>query len=474
MILVVELGGSSIADPERLSRASRIILDRVASRDRIVVVVSALPGVTDRLLEAAEHACTGDQNHIRETVEYIRGLHLGMADSCIGGDFRDDSIRGLKALCEDLNRILIGISYLRELTPRSRDYVLSFGERLSTTIVYYLLRSKGLEAEYFLGGECGIVTDTNYGDASPLYNVSRVEIKRILGPLLDAGIIPVVTGFLGKTQEGVITTLGRGGSDYTATLIGAALKADEVWILGEVEGLMTADPRIEPNARVIRRLSYDEAMEMAHFRAKSIHPRALEPAALTGIPVKIRSILNWDDPGTVISREGGSPMVKAVTMIDDAAMITVSGGGMMGAPGTAAKIFRILGEHGINILMISQSSSEVNISMVVPEEDLDKAVSTLEMAVLGRDNIREIRPEPSVSVISVIGGGMRGTVGIAAKVFGAVADEDVNVKMIAQGSSETNISFVVDRSQGVKAVRALHSKFRLGEAADSAVGPLGG
>jgi aspartate kinase len=155
LILVVELGGSSIADPERLSRASRIILDRVASRDRIVVVVSALPGVTDRLLEAAEHACTGDQNHIRETVEYIRGLHLGMADSCIGGDFREDSIRGLKALCEDLNRILIGISYLRELTPRSRDYVLSFGERLSTSIVYYLLRSEGLEAEYFLGGNAG-------------------------------------------------------------------------------------------------------------------------------------------------------------------------------------------------------------------------------------------------------------------------------------------------------------------------------
>ncbi|MGC8849553.1 MAG: aspartate kinase, partial [Candidatus Bathyarchaeia archaeon] len=339
MILVIELGGSSIADPERLSNVSRIIMDRVASKDRIVVVVSALPGVTDKLLEVAEHACTGDQSRVRSVVEDVKSLHLGIAATCIGEDFREDSIHSLSSLCEDLNRILIGISYLRELTARSRDYVLSFGERLSTTIIYYLLKSKGLEAEYFLGGDCGIITDGNYGDASPLYNVSRVEIRRILGPLLDAGIIPVITGFIGKTQEGVITTLGRGGSDYTATLIGAALKADEVWILGEVGGLMTADPRIEPNARIIRRLSYEEAMEMAHFRAKSIHPRALEPAALTGIPVKIRSVYEWDDPGTLISRNGGSPMVKAVTMIDDVAMITVSGGGMTGAPGTAAKIF---------------------------------------------------------------------------------------------------------------------------------------
>lgn len=461
MILVVELGGSSIADPGRLSNASRIITDRVASGDRIAVVVSALPGVTDKLLEAAEHACTGDQNHVKDLVEDVKSLHLGIAAACVEGGFGEDSIRSLRSLCEDLNRILIGISYLRELTARSRDYVLSFGERLSTTIVYYLLRSKGLEAEYFLGGDCGVITDGNYGDASPLYNVSKVEIRRILGPLLDAGIVPVVTGFVGKTQEGVVTTLGRGGSDYTATLIGAALKADEVWILGEVGGLMTADPRIEPNARIIRRLSYEEAMEMAHFRAKSIHPRALEPAALTGIPVRIRSIYEWDDPGTVISREGGSPMVKAVTMIDNASMITVSGGGMMGAPGTAAKIFRVLGDQGINILMISQSSSEVNISMVVPEEDLDRAVSILEMAMLGKENVREIKPEPSISVISVIGEGMKGTVGIAAKVFGAVAENNINVKMIAQGSSETNISFVVDRSLGAKAVRALHSRFNL-------------
>lgn len=461
MILVIELGGSSIADPERMSLASQIITERASSEDRLAVVVSALPGVTDRLLEVAERASTGDQNHVKEAVEELKSLHINIADACIGERFRKDSIRSLRSLCEDLSRILIGISYLRELTARSRDYVLSFGERLSTTIIYYLLKSKGLEVEYFLGGDCGVITDDNYGDASPLYNVCRVEIKRILGPLMDVGIIPVVTGFIGKTQDGVTTTLGRGGSDYTATLIGAALKADEVWILGEVEGLMTADPRIEPKAQLIPKLSYDEAMEMVHFRAKSIHPRALEPAALTGMPVRIRSIFAGDALGTVISKEGGSPMVKAVTMIDDVAMLTVSGGGMVGAPGTAAKIFKILGDRRVNILMISQSSSEVNISMVISEEDLDRAISALEMTMLGKENIREIKPEPNISVISIIGGGMKGTVGIAARVFGAVAENNINVKMIAQGSSETNISFVVDRSQGVKAVRALHSKFNL-------------
>ncbi len=458
---VIELGGSAISDRERVATSLEILRDCAALGDKVVVVVSALPGVTDELIGMAERAGTGDLSHIEQSIERIKNVHVRIVE-----DYEDipkrDSTRGVELLCEDLNKILVGIAYLRELTARSRDYVLSFGERLSTTVIYHFIKLQGLEAKYLLGGDCGVITDDKFGDARPLYNVSKVEIGRTLKPLLDEGIIPVITGFTGKTQDGFVTTLGRGGSDYTTTLIGAALRADEVWILGEVEGLMTADPNIVSNAKVIPTLSYLEAMEMAHFRAKAIHPRALEPVAEAGIPVRIMSIFKPRGPGTLISREvrGGS-LAKAVTVIDDAAMITLSGGGMMGAPGTAAKIFKVLGDRAINILMISQSSSEVNISLVVPEESLDRAIATLEMTILGKDNVREVDPDPNISVISLVGAGMRGTPGIAAKVFDSVAEQGINVRMIAQGSSEANISFAVDRVDGVKAVKVLHSKFNL-------------
>jgi len=364
----------------------------------------------------------------------------------------------------ELEKVLVGITYLGELTLRSRDYVLSFGEKLSAIVMSGALKDLGLRVEYFTGGECGIVTDDCFGEAKPLMNITRQQVKEKLGPTIEAEAVAVVTGFIGTTQDGLTTTLGRGGSDYTATILGAALQVDEVWVWTDVDGLMTADPKVEPSAKTIPVISFSEAMEMAYFGAKAMHPRALEPASERGIPIRVKNTFNPDSPGTLIVQERQvkpESVVKAVAMIRNVALITVSGAGMVGAPGIAAKVFSVLGENDINVPMISQSSSEANISFVIPRASLEKAVNTLELSLLGSGFVKEVTAETDICIVAVVGAGMKGTPGVAARVFSAVADQGVNVRMIAQGSSELNISFVVEDSSGVKALRALHREFKL-------------
>jgi aspartate kinase len=287
-----------------------------------------------------------------------------------------------------------------------------------------------------------------------------------MDPLLKMGKLPIVAGYGACSPHGITTTLGRGGSDYTATLIGASLDADEIVIWKEVEGLMTADPKIEPDARVIQRISYAEASEMAYFGAKAIHPRALEPAAAKQIPVRIRSPLYSSD-GTLIASDRpvkSEGIVKAVTLVNDVALISITGAGMAGLPGVAARVFKILGDAGINILMISQSSSEAGISFVTPAAKLEVAANALELGLLGTELVENISKEDEVCIVAAVGAGMKGTLGVAAKVFKAVSEKGINVRMIAQGSSELNISFVVAENDGQKAVQALHQEFELAKA----------
>jgi len=274
----------------------------------------------------------------------------------------------------------------------------------------------------------------------------------------------VVTGYIAATQDGEITTLGRGGSDYTATIIAAALEADEVWVWTDVDGLMTSDPKIVPSTKVIPELSFQEAIELAIFGAKAMHPRALEPAMEKEIPVRIRNTFNPQNLGTLIVKDQkikAKDVVKGTTLIKNLALINVSGAGMVGTPGTAAKVFDMLGKNNINVLMISQSASEANISFILHRDGLERAVSTLEIALLGSGLIREVTAEDDVCVVAVVGAGMKGTPGVAARLFGAVARRGVNMRMIAQGSSELNISFVVKETDGEKAVRAIHEEFKL-------------
>ncbi|MEM2926311.1 MAG: aspartate kinase [Candidatus Bathyarchaeia archaeon] len=467
MRVVMKFGGTSLADGKAAKKALEIIHEYLQKGWSLVVVVSALSQVTDRLIEASEAALRRDLATVRAICQELKRRHEKFLEDIIEDPNRKVEIsRFVQERMEELEKVLVGIGYLGELTPRSRDYVLSFGERLVAPIIAAALCNLGFRAKAFTGGEAGIITDSNFGEARPLMEMTKLHVRQRLEPELEAGIVPVVTGFIATDQNGYITTLGRGGSDYTATILGVSLKADEVWLWTDVDGLMTTDPKVEPLARTIPQLSFQEAVEMAALGAKRMHPRALEPTSEAGIPVRIKNTFRRDFEGTLITGEArvrpGS-IVKALTLIKDVAMITVSGSGMVGTPGTAARIFDALGRNGINILMISQSSSEANISFVIPRSLLGKAVTALETSLLGGGLIKDVEAEADVCIIAAVGAGMKGTPGVAARIFKAVGDEGINVRMIAQGSSELNISFVVKESEGERAIRALHKEFRLHE-----------
>jgi len=463
----MKFGGTSIANGKKIRHVAKLIADNRNDDCAVVAVVSALEGITNQLIQAAEEAKKGNREYILSFKQEILERHLTTAKEAIkNSQIEEETEQTLKERIDELEQVLTGIVYVGELTPKSRDTVIAFGERLSAPIVCGALKDLGLESEHLTGGEAGIVTDSNFGEAGLLMNFTKFQVKKNLEPLLKNGTVPVLTGFIAATQDGETTTLGRGGSDYTATIVGAALDVDEVWIWTDVDGLMTADPKIVPEAKTIHEMSFQEATELTIFGAKAMHPRALEPARKEGIPVRIRNVFSPDSQGTLIVQDGkikAKDGVKAVTIVKNVAVITVSGAGMVGAPGTAAKVFEVLGKESINILMISQSVSEANISLVIQRNLLERAVNTLEIALLGRDSIREVTSEDDVCVVAVLGAGMKGMPGVASRIFSAVGREGINVRMIAQGSSELNVSFVVKEINGEETVRAIHKEFKLSE-----------
>ncbi len=466
--IVMKFGGTSVATGENIRHVANIVADSVKQGYRVVVVVSALAGITNQLIEEAEQAKKGNEKQIQEFKKKLVEKHLATVTKAIENKRIQKEIEQIiKTTVDELEKVLTGICYVGELTSKSKDYVLSFGERLSAPIVWGALRDLKLETQYFTGKEAGIVTDSNFGEANPLMNVTTHQLKEKIEPLLERSIIPVVAGYIAATQDGVITTLGRGGSDYTATLIGVALAADEVWIWTNVDGIMTADPKIVLSAKMLPELSYGEAAEMAIFGAKTMHPSALEPVIKEHIPVRIRNVFNPENPGTLIAdgqEAKSTDVVKAVALIKDVAMVNVSGAGMVGAPGSYAKIFDVLGKNNINIMMISTAVSEANISLIIRRSLVGRALSTLEIALLGRGLISEVTAEDDVCVIAVMGANMKGTLGVASRIFTAVARKGINIRMIAQGSSELNVSFVVKEKDGEAAVQAIHEEFKLDKA----------
>jgi len=455
----MKFGGSLLASKGGISRAARIIASR-AKDDQVVAVVSALGDVTDHLLAAAHDSKRWKEDRIKHFVHGLRDVHSrALREAGIHRTAKDSA--KAEALFEELGATLLGVSILGELTRRSIDLILSFGERLSAPIVADALRADGLDAKALTGGEAGIITDDSYGEALPIEKSARRAVKRRLDRLASEGVVPVVTGFVAEAQNGDLTTLGRGGSDFTATLLGTYWGADEVWIWTDVDGIMTADPRVVPGAGVVRELSYAEAEEMAVFGAKNMHPLALGPVRLSKVPVRIKNGFNPDSPGTLIwsGQKKSSEVVKSIALVRDVGMLTVSGETLAGRPGTAANIFRSLADSGVNVLMISQSVSESNISIVLRKGMFEKAERALQkgLAQLGGGRSAKVDLEPDVAVVAAVGAGMKGTPGVAARIFSAVSKAGVNVRMIAQGSSELNISFVVGSEDGVKAVRALHT-----------------
>ncbi|MCZ6683004.1 MAG: aspartate kinase, partial [Planctomycetota bacterium] len=360
-------------------------------------------------------------------------------------------------ILDRLETLVSGIAAVGELTPRSRDAVAAFGELLSAELMVSVVDGHAVS-----GSEAGITTDDCFGEAEPLMNLSLYEVKEALLSRVTDGERIVVTGFNGATQHGIVTTLGRGGSDYTATVLGAALSADEIWIWSDVDGLMTADPRIVSEARLLQSINFAEALEMGQFGAKSMHPRALEPAAEHKIPVRMRNTFNPACTGThITAAEASGEPVRAVLLVGDSALVTVAGAAMIGRPGTAARVFQVLAEESVNIRMISQSVSEAGISFAIPDRQLAPAQAALEAKLLRPGDARHINVLQDAAIVAAVGSGMHGTPGVAARVFGAIAKKGINIAAIAQGSSEFSICFVVERDAGPDAVRVLHTEFGL-------------
>jgi aspartate kinase len=463
--LVMKFGGTSVGTGDNIRYVADLVTKN-AKNFRVTVVVSALAGVTNKLFEISEQALKSNEKHIQKFTKDSLDEHLKVISTAISSkQIQKEVTQSTEKTITELEKVLTGISYVGELTPKSKDYVVSFGERLSAPIICGAIKDHKVETQCFTGKEAGIVTDSNFGEADPLMNFTTHLIHERLNPLLEKGIIPVVTGFIAANQDGIVTTFGRGGSDYTATILGAALDANEVWIWTDVDGILTTDPKIVPSARMLPQLSYQEAAEMAIFGAKAMHPRALEPVIKENIPVRIRSVFHPENPGTLITKEPNAKnteAVKAVAMIKDVAMLNVNGAGMVGAPGSYAKVFDVLGKNNINVMMISTAASEANISMIIKRGLLGRAISNLEIALLERGGIvSEVSAEDDVAVIAVMGANMKGTLGVASRIFTTVAKKGINIRMIAQGSSELNISFVVKEKDGVAVVRAIHEEFNL-------------
>lgn len=452
MTIVMKFGGTSMASAETIQHCADLVR-RYSEEHRVVTVVSAMSGVTDQLVELADIAASSDRARVDEILAELRHRHQKAAAAL---DERPTWDR-INAILDELDTLAAGIFAVGEVTPRSRDAILSFGERLSSTLIAAALGGVALT-----GHEAGIVTDDNHTEAEPLMKLSLFQVKQALTPRLDAGEHVVVTGFLAATQHEVTTTIGRGGSDYTATIVGAALEADEIWIWSDVDGLMSADPRVVESAHLLDHITFSEAIEMGQFGAKSMHPRALEPAAEYNIPVRMRNTFNPDLAGTRIDNEAPpGPPVRCVLRLKNTALLTITGAAMVGRPGTAARIFTELAEANINIQLISQSVSEAAITIVIPASQLERAQAAIDRRLIRTGIAHAVDTIDEAHVVAVVGADMSGAPGIAARVFTAVAEQQVNIIAIAQGSSELSICFVVRGEDSATAVGALHEAFGL-------------
>ena len=467
---VMKFGGTSVGNAECIARAAKIITEG-AKQGRCVAVVSAMSGVTNKLIDAAKSAQTGNGAKAVEAMEALRTQHEIALTVLVKSEEERARIRKkLDAVLAEGSRFCEGTALLRELSPRTMDAISSLGERLSAPLVSAAVKELGVQSESVEATEL-IVTDDFHGGAEPLMEQTRVKSQSRVLPLLEKGIVPVVTGFLGASQAGELTTLGRGGSDYSATILGAALDAQEVIIWTDVEGVLTADPRLVAEAQTIPEISYREAAELAYFGAKVLHPKTLRPVVQAGIPVWIRNSFEPQKLGTKITPRGQSNSggVKALTAIRDVTLISVGGPGIVGLPDVVGRTFSTTAEVRANVLLISQSSSQNDICFGVSSADAERTVEALRQEFaqdLDHHKVEHIRVDPHIAIVAVVGQNMCGTPGVAGKTFNAMGKEGVNLIAIAQGSSETNISFVIEEQSVVPALRSLHREFGLNKSAN--------
>ncbi len=470
---VMKFGGTSVGDASCIGKVIEII--RSASRDsNVVVVVSAMSGVTNKLVEAATQSEAGDHSPVGAIFEELRQQHQAAASALIhSAEERSRIDRKMKELFQEGDRLCQGTILLRELTLRARDSISSLGERLSAPLVAAALADRGVPSEAIEATEL-VVTDSCHGAADPCIDETRERCEARLRPFLEQGIVPVVTGFIGATAEGVLTTLGRGGSDYSATILGAALDADEVTIWTDVDGLQTADPRLVPGCCTIPEISYREAAELAYFGAKVLHPKTLRAVVQCGIPLWIRNTFAPELPGTKITPTGppdGGGM-KALTAISDVVLITVGGPGIVGVPDVLGRTFRSTAAVRADVLLISQSSSQNDICLVISSSLAKSTVEALRHEFahdLAHERMEHISVDATVAIVTVVGQNMRGIAGVVGRTFSALDRENVNVVAIAQGSTDCTISFVVAKKDMKAALVGIHREFQLGSTLNTAI-----
>ena len=454
---IIKFGGSSLADSERIKNISQIILDS-SKKDKTVVILSAMKGVTDSLIHSAQTAEVGNTDY-KKDIEKIREKHLSVVRSLFAPKKQTSVITHLQLMFNELEDILHGVELVRECSRRTLDLVMSFGERMSCTLVAEYLNSMGFKAN-FIDARDYIKTDNRYGSAAVDFAKSYALIKKIS----TESEIPIITGFIASTKDGITTTLGRNGSDYTASIFGAALNAQCIEIWTDVDGVMSADPRFVKNAFVIPELSYQEAMELSYFGAEVLHPFTMIPAIEKEIPIRIKNSLKPSLPGTLILNKliSHPHPITGIASIDSIALLNIEGGGMIGIPGIAARIFSALAKETVNIMMISQASSEHSICLVFHEAESEIAINSLHKELsleLETKRVENFELKKSLVMIAIIGENMRGTPGISGKLFSALGREKINVFAIAQGSSERNISFIISKDDEKLALRTIHNAF---------------
>jgi aspartokinase/homoserine dehydrogenase 1 len=455
---VLKFGGTSVGSQESIN-ALISLLKPNAQSENPVVVLSAMSGVTNALLEMAEHARNFQE--YSAALKEVEEKHFKVIRALLPASAQNPVLTKLKIFFNELEDILQSVHNLRELSPQTKDLILSYGERCSTAMISHIAKQQFPEAMYVDGSEL-IKTDNNFGQAKVNTNLSEMLIQDFYNA--NPGKLLFVTGFISSNDEGRVTTLGRGGSDYTAAIWGAALNAEEIQIWTDVDGMLTADPRIVNKAFSLPELSYTEAMELSYFGAKVIYPPTMIPAFLKRIPIVIKNTFNIDFPGTYI-KHGTSPSnlpIKGISSIDEISILNLSGSGMVGKAGFSGRLFSLLSREQINVVLITQSSSEHSITFAVKPADSLKALSLINKEFeleLQAKKLEYPEVENGLSILAIVGENMKRTPGMSGKLFNALGRNGVNVRAIAQGSSEYNISVIISKADLSKAVNAVHDAF---------------
>ena len=458
--LVMKFGGTSVGSPAAIRQAVEIVRQARGEWAQVAVVVSAMAGVTDALLRGAHSAAAGDEAAAAQIAADLRARHVAAAGDLAAPAGVSEVLANITLLLSEFEALCQAVRVLGEASPRALDAITSIGERLNVPIVAAALAAAGVPAQAVEAARV-VVTDGVHQAASPDPEATQAQVAAQVAPVLEAGAVAVLGGFIGGTPQGVVTTLGRGGSDYSAAIFGVALAAEEVWIWTDVDGVMSADPRVTKAAKTLPELSFREISELAFFGAKVLHPKTIRPVVERGIGLWVKNTFNPLHPGTRIVPDNGTApgSIKAVTAFKGQCIITLEGRGMLGIPGIAARTFAAVARTGTSVAMISQASSEQSICFVVPCPSGQAVIAALktEFALeLARRDIDSITCSEEGAVVTVVGAGMRHTPGIAGRVFGALGSTGVNVMAIAQGSSECSISLVVAAREADEAVRAIH------------------